>query len=128
MTTGRGPHFSGCNFKRVGTIVDGPSTLEPTFNNVNAEDIGTVVRLHDRPRSLIEQLGLPPETDPAVLLEALEMLYGNASKPEKERIADLQASRLGQMLGHAANVATVYPALTTGISGLIAAARFMVGP
>jgi hypothetical protein len=121
-----GPVFDGCNFNHVGTIVRGPSSLQPVFRNTNGTHIGVVADLRDLP-GLMQQLGLRAGTDPAILLEALRILQGSAGKADHERIAELQASRLERVLALGSSVATIYPVLAGAVTTLMPIVLPMVG-
>ncbi len=62
--------------------------------------------------SLLAQLGLPPSTDPNIVLEALEILRGVRAEPEAVQENALKGSGLAlELLSVGSNLVTVLPFL-----------------
>ncbi len=77
------------------------------------------IELRDPP-GLFQSLGLPANTPPAYLIEALKILEDASNLPPEQRIEKLGESKLIKSLGVAANLATVGASLLTAqTQGLI---------
>lgn len=79
--------------------------------NINAQ-VGVLVR--DKP-SLLATLGLPAETAPEIILEALVLLKQSETLPQEDRIAGLRDTRLVNLLGAGTNLVTLYTTLLSFI-------------
>ena len=82
----------------------------PDIHGLKAVDTGVVYQVRDRP-NLLEQLGLPADTDPKILQEAFALILPQKGQPLPVIAESLRESKLIKLLGVGANVA--------GIAGLI---------
>jgi len=99
--------FYGLNIKNCGTAISMPSGGSgDTFIKTNIEDCETGLLYRDPP-SLLASLGLPPDTPPQYLIEALEILQAHEKEPENVRAEKIKSSKIGPFLQGAANVAAV---------------------
>lgn len=105
--------FDGCSFtgiEKVVSVSEDIKNIELRSARTTFNEIGTVFEVRDAP-SVYVQLGLPAETPPDVLKEALALLQSVEGRPAEERPEALRESKLVALLsgiGGVSSLATIY--------------------
>ncbi|WP_223535543.1 hypothetical protein [Pseudomonas sp. GL-B-16] len=93
--------ISGCG---IGISMPSGGTGDK-FINPEIANCNTAIEYRDPP-SLISSLGLPAETPPKVVLEALKILRSHEKQAPEQRVTLLKKSNIGPFLQGAANATT----------------------
>lgn len=111
-------NFDNCGFNGVDvmfSVPKGEEGLEVHSRGTTFNDLGKMLEVRDPP-SVYQTLGLPADTPPEVLIEALTLLSAVKDRPIEEQKEALRGSRLVSLLGVGANVATILSALAPLLS------------
>jgi hypothetical protein len=111
MSKKKGPTFKNIHIEGFGIGVSMPADAPAEFDTISIKGCSTAIELRDPP-SLFEALGLPKDTPPVLLIEALNLLSDNVSSSTEEKENTLSQSRLVKWLGSGANIATITQGLT----------------
>lgn len=93
-----------------GTGISAPKDALIHADGLKITNTGKAIDLRDPP-SLMQSLGLPENTPPAYLVEAIKALEGSKALPVEQRSQALHESRLFKWLGHTANLSGIASAL-----------------
>lgn len=101
----------------TGISVSSGSKLEIDGIVMQGNDVG----YFERPDpSFFAQLGLPADTSPQIVLEALRILKRSESLPLDSRLAELRETRLVNLVGAGANLMTIYTTLLPLVATVLA--------
>ncbi|MCT8178149.1 hypothetical protein [Variovorax sp. CY25R-8] len=102
-----------CKMNSVSTVVSAPANIGEMAVRAVGTDFGNVGTMFDfRDVTLFfDREGLPLDTPPEVLHEALALLISVKDRPVEERKEVLRGSKLAEILGGAASLATIYSTL-----------------
>ncbi len=89
-----------------GTGISAPKDAHIVADGLEITNTARAIELRDPP-GLLQSLGLPANTPPAYLIEALRILEGASALPERERVNQLRESALVKWLGAAADLTTI---------------------
>ncbi|CAG36445.1 hypothetical protein [Desulfotalea psychrophila] len=89
-----------------GTGISAPKDAKINADGLEITNTKQAIELRDPP-SLMIKLGLPENTPPMYLIDAMKILEGNKKLPDKKRIDSLKNSPLVEWLGTAADLATI---------------------
>jgi hypothetical protein len=106
--------FTNIHIEDCGTGISMPSDAPVEFNGLTIKGCVQAIEMRDPP-SLLTSLGLPSDTPPQLLIEALNILQANSSSPLENKTEILQTSSLFNWLGASANL--------TSITGLLIQAQ-----
>lgn len=98
--------FTNIHIENCGTGVSMSSDAPVEFNGLTIKGCQKAIEMRDPP-SLLSSLGLPSETPPELLIEALKILQSNSSSPLEKKTEALQGSSLFNWLGASANLASI---------------------
>lgn len=89
-----------------GTGISAPKDAHIVADGLEITNTARAIELRDPP-GLLQSLGLPANTPPAYLIEALRILEGASALPERERVNQLRESALVKWLGAVADLTTI---------------------
>ena len=92
------------------TGISAPKDAHIIADGLEITNTAQAIELRDAP-SLLQLLGLPEDTPPAYLIEAMKILEGARAFPENERIGQLKESALIKWLGAGADLTTIVTTL-----------------
>ncbi|MED5613086.1 hypothetical protein [Janthinobacterium sp. P210005] len=98
--------IKGCNFNRNGTGISVPHDTVLDLENISFDDNGTALIQREAP-TLLQQLGLPSNTDPEIVIEALAILQRVKTLDQPMQIEALRESKMVKMLGVGADIVTI---------------------
>lgn len=101
-----------------GIGVSAPKDTELSIGDADITNTGIAFCFTEPPPepTLIQKLGLPADTPPELVMEALEILKEARLLSDEERMTQLRNTGLGKWLEKTASLATVGTALATIIS------------
>ncbi|MCU8291140.1 hypothetical protein OC525_21635, partial [Vibrio vulnificus] len=91
---------------RCVTGISAPKDAHINADGLEITNTQKAIELRDPP-NLMKSLGLPENTPPEYLIDAMKILEGNQNLPNNERIDSLQKSSLLQWLGTSADLVTI---------------------
>lgn len=86
-----------------GTGISAPKDAQIHADGLEITNTRRAIELRDPP-GLLQSLGLPTETPPPHLIEALKLLEGSLTLPQEQRIERLRESSLIKWLGVTADL------------------------
>lgn len=103
-------NFNDCDISDNKIGVRTPSSASVSFEKtrISSNDIGVDIYITQED---IIALGLPKDTDPEYVKEAIEVLKNNADAPEEAKRYLLSKTKLFQWLGDVSSVVTIGTAL-----------------
>ncbi|MCX9157287.1 hypothetical protein OPU71_14255 [Niveibacterium sp. 24ML] len=96
-------HLNNVRISNCGGGISAPKDAEIHANNLEIVNTAQAIELRDPP-SILQRLGLPPETPPEYLIEALKILEATNDMPQNERLDRLRESKLIKWLGVTADL------------------------
>nr|WP_319537218.1 hypothetical protein [uncultured Vibrio sp.] len=102
--------FNDCDISGNNTGVRTPSSADISFEKTRITDNETGVDVFISKEDIIA-LGLPEDTDPAYVKEAIIILKDNADAPEEVKRYMLSKTKLFEWLGNASSIVTIGTAL-----------------
>jgi hypothetical protein len=86
-----------------GTGISAPKGAAINADGLEITNTKMAIELRDPP-SFMQKLGLPHDTPPQYLIEALRILENNSHLPQEQRVQKLRESKLLKWLGAAADI------------------------
>lgn len=86
-----------------GTGISAPKDAHINADGLEITNTACAIELRD-PHGLLQSLGLPANTPPQYLIEALKILEGASALPEQARVEQLRDSALVKWLGVTADL------------------------
>ena len=104
------PTFENVHIEGFEKGITMPADAPASFDGLLIKGCKIAIELRDPP-SLLEKIGLPKDTPPEFLLEAIKIIENSDSSSPKKVEDLLQRSKLFEWLGASANIATISTAL-----------------
>jgi len=108
-------HLKNVRIYNCGTGISVPKDARIEAYGLEITNTGRAIDLRDPP-SLLQSIGLPPDTPNPYLLEALRIPEGANSLPPQERVERLRDSNLVKWLGISADISGLVGALSSLLS------------
>ncbi len=96
-------HLKNVRIDNCGTGISAPKDAQIHADGLEITNTRRAIELRDPP-GLLQSLGLPAETPPPYLIEALKLLEGSYALPPEQRIERLRESNLIKWLGVTADL------------------------
>lgn len=96
-------HLKNVRIDNCGIGISAPKDAQIHADGLEITNTRRAIELRDPP-GLLQLLGLPPETPPQYLIEALKLLEGSHTLPPEQRIDRLRESSLIKWLGVTADL------------------------
>jgi len=99
-------YLKNIQIKNCGVGVSVPKGAPVHIDGLEIKNTQSAIEVRDPP-GLLQALGLPHDTPPSYLIEALKLLEDSSSLPTEQRIEKLRDSRLIRWLGVGADLVSV---------------------
>lgn len=107
-------HLINVTIDNCGTGISAPHDADIRANGLAITNTNQAIEIK-LPQSLREQLGLPQNTPPEYITEALQMMIETKNKSQEERLHIFNTTRLANFLGIGADLVTIGTAFMKGV-------------
>jgi len=99
-------HLKNGWIDNCGTGISAPNDAQIHADGLSITNTHRAIELRDPP-GLLQQLGLPADTPPLYLIEALKLLDSSHTLPQEQRMERLRESRLIKFLSITADLTSI---------------------